>query len=157
MQSESGALPAFSTYAFNLRPAPLDQLGLERSLKRAVSAADSDRVTVEADIGKLDGLSAATETAAYRIITEALTNAIRHSGARTIHLRVRSCGSGGVQAVVCDDGRGGTPTSRDGDGRGVGLRSMHQRAGELGGNLFITSPTDRGTTVEVTLPAAADG
>ena len=141
----------------DLRPSALDQLGLAPSLRRAVSAADTGGVHVKADIGELEGLSAATETAAYRIITEALTNAIRHSDATTIHVRVHGCDGGGIDATVCDDGRGGAPAARHGDGVGVGLRSMHQRAGELGGRVHITSGPDLGTTVELKLPGAADG
>lgn len=138
--------------ARDLRPTALDQLGLAASLRRAVSAADNGSIHIDAAIGELDGLSAATETAAYRIITEALTNAIRHSNATTIHVRVHS-DDGRLDATIRDDGRGDTPTTRDGDGHGVGLRSMHQRAQELGGQLDIRSQPGGGTTVELTLPA----
>lgn len=141
----------------DLRPSALDQLGLAPSLRRAVSAADNGGVHIEADIGELDGLSAATETAAYRIITEALANALRHSDATTIQVCVHGCAGGGIDATISDDGRGGAPAARDGDGVGVGLRSMHQRAGELGGHVHITSSADLGTTVELMLPRAADG
>ena len=141
----------------DLRPSALDQLGLGPSLRRAVSAAGDGGVHVEADIGDLNGLSAANETAAYRIITEALTNAIRHSGAEMIHVRVHSCDDGGIEATISDDGCGGTPTARGGNGRGVGLRSMHQRATELGGQVTITSRPERGTTVELVLPGDANG
>lgn len=141
----------------DLRPSALDQLGLAASLRRAVSAADNGGVHIEVDIGELDGLSAATETAAYRIVTEALTNAIRHSDATTIHVRVHGRDGGGIDATVRDDGRGGTPAARHGDGVGVGLRSMHQRAGELGGHVMITGRPEDGTTVYLVLPGHADG
>ena len=141
----------------DLRPSALDQLGLGPSLRRAVSAAGDGGVHVEADIGDLDGLSAANETAAYRIITEALTNAIRHSGAETIHVRVHSRDDGGIDAMISDDGCGRTPTARSGSGSGVGLRSMHQRATELGGQVTITSRPERGTIVELVLPGGANG
>ncbi|NND75088.1 MAG: sensor histidine kinase [Ilumatobacter sp.] len=144
------------TMARDLRPSALDQLGLTPALRQAVSAAASGDVHVDADIDELTDLTAATETAAYRIITEALTNAIRHSDAGTISVRVQAVGSG-LRATIADDGRGGTPSTTNGDGRGVGLQSMHLRARELGGRVTIASPAGGGTTVELVLPGAADG
>ena len=140
----------------DLRPSALDQLGLAPALRRAATVAENSHLRVEADIGELTGLSAAYETAAYRIITEALTNAIRHSDARTILVQVQSR-DGGLEAVISDDGRGGAPTTSDDHRCGVGLRSMHRRARELGGHVQITSQLHEGTILEVVLPGGAVG
>ena len=80
-------------------------------------------------------LPAAIETAAYRIVVEAMTNAVRHSAGThcTVSILV---GEDAVELSVRDDGDGlkadRTP--------GVGLRSMRERAAEVGGTLLVRSP-----------------
>ena len=141
--------------ARDLRPASLDQLGLAPSLRQAASIADNGHARVEADITDLPDLPAATETAAYRIITEALTNALRHSDATSIRLGVHATGEGLV-ATIDDNGRGGAPTKPGANGRGVGMQSMFKRASELGGDIQVTSRPDLGTTVQIQLPVSVD-
>jgi signal transduction histidine kinase len=90
------------------------------------------------------------EVAAYRIAQEAMTNVVRHAGAR--HCRVNLSideESGSLSLEVEDDGRG---TGR-GLGPGVGLSSMRERAEELGGTLVVgPSPSGGGTLVRAELP-----
>ena len=128
-----------------LRPPALDQ-GLEAALRHRAEALleglDGD-VVVDGDLG---GLGPAIEVAAYRIVTEALTNAVRHAGATRVDVRL-VCGPAVLEAVVADDGRGGADT-RVG---GVGLESMAVRAEELGGSLDVTSGP-HGSTVRARLP-----
>jgi PAS domain S-box-containing protein len=82
-----------------------------------------------------------------RVIQEALTNARRHSGAKSVRVRLRTEGSDLV-AEVSDDGRGfGSDTAP-----GVGFRSMRERAAALGGRLEIDSELGAGTRVRVRLP-----
>jgi len=127
----------------DLRPASLDELGLEGALEQLL---DDDRVLLDLDAEALLGLPAAVEVAAYRVVAEATTNALRHSGATQVRVGATREGSE-LQVTVDDDGHGfdGQP------GRGVGLRSMEERAAELGGRCSITS-TSRGTTVVARLP-----
>jgi len=95
-------------------------------------------------------LPAAVETAAYRIAVEAMTNAARHSGGR--HCAVTVClDDTGVEVAVRDDGTGLPGVRR----AGVGLRSMRERAAELGGTCEVSSPDGGGTTVRARLPIAA--
>jgi signal transduction histidine kinase len=98
----------------------------------------------------LPALPAAVETAAYRIALEAMTNAVRHSGGRHATVSIDHCGEQLV-ITVRDDGTG-LPANRT---PGVGLRSMRERATELGGTLRVTSPADGGTSVEARLPLDA--
>jgi signal transduction histidine kinase len=84
--------------------------------------------------GPVDQVPAAVGTAAYRIVQESLTNVIRHAGARTAQVVVRSGGDGSLAVEVCDDGSG-TPT--DSAGAGVGIRGMHERAASTGGRLDV--------------------
>lgn len=138
-----------------LRAPALDQLGLGPSLLRAASVADSAGVHVAADIGELPELSAAVETATYRIVTEALTNALRHSGASSVHVMVGLDGHDLIATVV-DDGCGGVPDTGEGSRNGVGLRSMHSRARELGGEVRIRSEIGQGTMIHMRVPRGAD-
>jgi signal transduction histidine kinase len=78
-------------------------------------------------------LPAAVEVAAYRIITEAMTNAARHSGARRIEVRLALVGRD-LLLEVLDDGITGAGALAAGWSPGVGLISMRDRAAELGGS-----------------------
>jgi len=84
--------------------------------------------------------------AAYRIVDEAVNNALRHSGARSCEVRLRR-DAGDLLIEVRDTGTGlpGTPEP------GVGIESMRDRAEELGGTFDLDSD-ERGTRVVVRLP-----
>ena len=89
--------------------------------------------------------------ATYRIVEEALTNVVRHAGARTC--RVRLWLDGGLHVTITDDGVGLPDTRR----AGVGLTSMRERAAELGGTCSLETAPTGGTCVTVYLPVATDG
>ena len=97
---------------------------------------------------QLPALPAAVEVAALRIVQEALTNVVRHAGARTCV--VRPVGAGTLALDMDDDGRGLPADHRP----GVGLGSMGERAVELGGSCAVTSPPGGGTRVRAVLPLA---
>ena len=82
-------------------------------------------------------LSAAVEVAAYRIATEAITNVARHSDAQLVNVDIQVNGS--LELAVHDDG-----SSREVWRPGVGLRSMHDRASELGGHVTAGAGPDGG-------------
>ncbi len=134
---------------YDMRPPALDELGLVPALRqRAATIQTSDgrsmRISVDAPEA-LPDLPAAVETAAYRIATEALTNAARHSGSDRADLRI-AVDAGRLSVAVGDGGRNGhewTP--------GVGLSSMRERAAEVGGTVTV-SGGDRGFAVEALLP-----
>ncbi|HET7168655.1 MAG TPA: histidine kinase [Candidatus Limnocylindrales bacterium] len=146
-----------------LRPPSLDQLGLARALHEQVerlSAVGPDgngpTVTFETTPARLPALPAAIEVAAYRIALEALTNAIRHAGARTC--AVRLVADDRLTVEVADDGQGladggpGDARELPATGRGTGLESMRRRAAEVGGVLSIEPAGSRGTIVRAQLP-----
>jgi len=87
------------------------------------------------------------ETAAYRIAVEAMTNAVRHSGASTCRVTITTA-DGALDLTVLDDGRGLDPSRAP----GVGLRSMRERVDELGGTFAVLSPPEGGTRVHARLP-----
>ena len=129
-----------------LRPPILDELGLLDAVRHHADLVASEiDVTVVAD--HLPPLPAAVDVAAYRIVTEALTNTLRHAGASAVDVRLQLV-DGRLEVEVRDDGSG----IAEGAARGVGLESMRERVAELGGLLTISS-SGSGTIVRVELPA----
>jgi signal transduction histidine kinase len=129
-----------------LRPAVLDDLGLAAAIR-----AHADRLAplaIELDLPEPHvPLSAAAELAVYRIATEALTNVVRHAHASTCRVALRSDG-GETVLEVTDDGRGLDPQADP----GIGLRSMRERAAELGGHVELSDASLGGLAVAVRLP-----
>lgn len=128
----------------DLRPAALDQHGLADALDRH-AASLSNQITVTVTTTRRP-LPPNVETAAYRIVTEALTNVTRHANARHAQVTITT-DDHTLRLTIADDGDGGADTSPP----GVGLTSMHRRAETLHGTCTIDSTTT-GTTVTVTLP-----
>jgi signal transduction histidine kinase len=128
-----------------LRPPALDELGLADSV-RALAERLSTDVTIRVDAGSLGPLPPAVDAAAYRIVEEALTNVTRHAGAQACLVRLRR--DDALCIDVEDDGRG----LPDVPPPGVGLASMQQRAGELGGTCTIETRPTGGTQVRARLP-----
>jgi signal transduction histidine kinase len=110
-------------------------------------------VTVEVD-GELEASSEDVLEAVYAIVSEALANAAKHSGAPVAHVRV-AVTDGEVRVEIEDRGRG-IASVKDGDPHfGVGI--MRTRAEALGGWLDIGSTPGRGTTVIAVLPVGEAG
>ena len=132
-----------------LRPPALDELGLAGALEQLARRVDGPQLRVVVDVPPIEPLPAAVEVAVYRIVQEALTNAVRHSRARQATVRVRLEPSG-VCVEVVDDGCGEV-ASRVG---GIGLSSMRERAEQIGGRLHVDARPRSGTAVRAWLPAA---
>jgi signal transduction histidine kinase len=86
-------------------------------------------VALDAD-GPLDDVPPGVDLSVYRIAQEALTNALKHSGAKHVDLRIR-CAGGAVEVAVDDDGRG--PSASANDNGGHGLIGMRERVNLFGG------------------------
>jgi signal transduction histidine kinase len=138
-----------------LRPPALDQLGLVPAIREHIDilAARTKGGDGSQDVdfaldhsGDLVSLPAIVEVAAYRIVCEALTNVVKHSGARTCTVTLAR--EKGLRVEVVDDGVG-LGQER---GRGLGLGSMRERAAELGGTLVIDAPPAGGTRIVARLP-----
>jgi signal transduction histidine kinase len=98
----------------------------------------------------LDHLTPPVEQAAYRIVLEALVNVVRHSGARHCRLTVERTATA-LRLEVIDDGHG-----MSAEPGGLGLRSMGNRAHEVGGRCTVGRAEPRGTRVLAHLPLPAD-
>ena len=139
-----------------LRPTMLDDLGLAAALEwlgQGVTDRTGVLVAVEAPE---DRLPPDIETALYRIVQEALTNAVRHGRPRRIDVEIHDEGAQ-VRAVIRDDGQGfdiRAAWARRGD-RGLGLIGMRERAETLGGTIEIRSTPGQGTEVSVHIPREA--
>jgi signal transduction histidine kinase len=132
---------------YQLRPAALDECGLVEAVRRHAQRLAPLHTRVTA--GELPVLPAAVEVAAYRIVTEALTNVARHSTAACAEV-VIAPEDAALHLAVRDDGAGPlTPWEA-----GVGLRSLRERAAELGGRLEA-APTPAGGEVTAWLPVIA--
>jgi signal transduction histidine kinase len=143
-----GLLSDVRRISHDLRPAALDELGLVDALRQraeAITDASNGHPLVRVDADGIPALPAAVEVAAYRIVSEALSNAVRHAGASLCTVRLSADGL--LHVEVWDDGRG----LPDKISRGVGLDSMTERAAELGGSCVIES-SDSGTRVRAELP-----
>jgi signal transduction histidine kinase len=135
--------------ALLLRPSMLDDFGLVPALEwqaREVSRNTNIRANVAAD-GIPDDLPEDHKTCIYRIVQEALHNSVRHSGASMVRITVKN-GSGAIQVLVQDDGRGFRPEIE----RGLGLLGMQERVTRLGGSFEIESEIGRGTLLAIRLP-----
>ncbi len=132
----------------DLRPPALDDLGLAEALRTYAEKLLPLRVelTIDPDLPRL---SAAAETALYRVACEALTNVVRHARASSSRLALGMV-AGNVVLRVDDDGGGFPGAIRP----GVGLRSMRERAEELGGSLVLSRSERGGAAVELRLPFA---
>lgn len=134
---------------YGLRPPALDERGLAEAIRDHVTQSASSGLQVQ--VGELPrelaSLPAAVEVAAYRIAAEALTNVLRHAQARQCSVQFRHNGKELLIDIV-DDGRGLPPELR----AGVGLRSMRERAEELGGTFTVHHGPAGGTHVSAALP-----
>lgn len=139
-----------------LRPAVLDRISLAVALQRQAEELSANArgltIAVRDDDGALARLGPGADAAVYRLVTEALTNVVRHSGASRCEVRFDRSG-GDVVVDVVDNGSGGA----DGQGvrGGVGLSSMAARAAEAGGYVVAGPLPGSGFRVRAVLPEAS--
>jgi len=139
--------------ARNLRPYKLDRLGLTKALESIIEqAANSSEINFSFLVDPVDGLfSKEAEINLYRVVQESVTNILKHSQARDVHLRVaRDAHS--VVLEIKDNGVGFDPasvTGEDGERRGFGLAGIAERARIIGGKYAIRSSPGNGTTITI--------
>jgi signal transduction histidine kinase len=130
--------------ARGIHPAILTEAGLQAALESLVDRSSLD-VRTDLDVGQEP--SAATASAAYFCVAEALTNVAKHAQAQHVVLRARG-DAATLEITITDDGVGGASAG----GPGSGLSGMSDRATALGGSLTVESPEAGGTTIAVVLP-----
>ena len=144
--------------SLELHPAILDDLGLVSALRWEIDRYEqrtNQTVQFKAELGEVD-LKPELEITLYRIIMEALTNISRHAQASHIAIRLTHTHDK-VQAEIEDDGVGFTTAGGAalGERQSLGLVSMRERTGLLGGTFELTSQPGRGTVVNVQFPMGA--
>lgn len=136
-----------------LRPSMLDDLGLVPALQwqaREISRNEGLDVTVSAE-SVSDDLSDEAKTCIYRVVQEALRNAVRHARATVVSISL--CQSGGrLLLSVKDNGRGFNPE----DQKGLGLLGMEERVRHLGGIFVLSSASGSGAHIRVELPYSTE-
>jgi len=138
-----------------LRPASLDDIGLEAALASLVDRARTLHgleIGTAIDLDRSQGrqptrLMPEVESAVYRLVQEALTNIARHARAERVSVRIAEA-EGLIRAEIRDDGAGFDPTEGH---SGFGLVGMHERADLLGGTVEVESASGSGTTVRAQL------
>jgi signal transduction histidine kinase len=139
--------------ALLLRPSMLDDLGLAAALEwqgREVSRRSEIEVSVDSESVPED-LPDEHKIYIYRLVQEALNNAVRHSGARNAKVVVGRLAKS-IVVRVTDDGRGFDP----GHSRGMGILGMEERVKRLGGTLRVESQPGNGTTVMAEFPIPSE-
>jgi signal transduction histidine kinase len=141
-----------------LRPPQLDDLGLVAALRWHLD--QQARVCNWEGVMQADELPArletGLETACYRVVQEALTNAARHAKASQVAVELRLA-PGALQVRVTDDGEGFDPAEvrwRIHQGLSAGIAGMEERVALAGGRLQVASSPGEGTTISAEFPLA---
>jgi signal transduction histidine kinase len=131
-----------------LRPAILDELGLHDALSALVRRMSRPpRLTVELSVrGNLIVLPADVRLTAYRIVQEALTNVVRHSGAGRAEVNV-DLDAHALRIAIADNGKGVDSTNE-----GFGLTGLRERVEAVGGSLRVGPAEQGGALVAAELP-----
>lgn len=138
---------------YQLRPPDLDEYGMVSALREYLHRITPRGTTISlAAPDALPALPAAVEVAAYRIVQEAVNNAIKHAGASAITVKLALVQPPEQDAFLCVEiGDNGVGLPAD-PPVGIGLRSMRERAEELGGTFAIQSGAEGGVLAAAHLP-----
>ncbi|MFI5930976.1 sensor histidine kinase [Actinoplanes sp. NPDC051494] len=142
-ESSGAALVELRDLVRGIHPPVLAERGLDGAV-RALAMSLTLPVTVDIELPGRP--QTPVESAAYFALAEALTNVVRHSGARTAAVTIRYAG-GWLTMVVLDDGHGGADPAR-----GTGLRGMERRLAAFDGTMTLASPPGGPTVVTLELP-----
>jgi signal transduction histidine kinase len=141
-EDASAAIRELRELARGIAPPVLADRGLEAAVR---SLADRSGMTVKVTATLPRRPVPAVETAAYFVVAESLTNAVKYAAGASVEVRLDERG-GDLFVEITDFGPGGA------DASGSGLNGLRQRVEALDGSLSITSPPDVGTQMEAVLP-----
>jgi signal transduction histidine kinase len=147
-----GSIDVVRNMALLLRPAMLDDLGLVPALQwqgREITRRSGIRVKIAAE-GIPETLPDDLKTCIYRVVQEALHNAVQHAQAHIVRVSVR-LEQGHIYLSIQDDGHGFHAKEE----RGMGLLGMEERVSHLGGSFALESEPGEGAILRVILPVAA--
>lgn len=142
-----------------LWPAILDDLGLPSALRWLGERYQGRLATAFVDADDVGRLPREIESACYRIVQEALTNAARHANARVVVVRLRQLHAA-IELAIYDDGCGFDPEvawRRAAGGASLGLLAMRERTTLANGTFTLESKPGAGTTIRARIPVAQCG
>ncbi len=142
------ALTELREFVRGLHPSVLDDRGLDAALSGIVARSP---IPVALRVDVPTRCAPSIEAIAYFVVSESLTNVVKHARATRIEVVVERLGDR-LRVTVTDDGRGGAVLLPPATGAGYGLRGLRQRAAAVDGTLSVTSPAGAPTSVVVELP-----
>jgi signal transduction histidine kinase len=142
LEHTEGAVAALRELSHGILPSILTRGGLRAGVEAVVARMP---LPVEVDIGE-ERFPPGVEATAYFVVSEALTNVVKHSGAKRAQVSAR-VNEGVLRVEIRDDGAGGA-----GPDRGSGLVGLRDRVDALAGTLEIESPPGGGTRIVMELP-----
>lgn len=150
------AMAEMEAMLHNLRPAPLETIGLIEALRQQSEALQyRTGANVTAEIGELptnQEMSPGTQDVIFRIAQETFANVARHARATNVRIRLHRQTGGDEDALwlkIEDDGSGFDIANADG---GMGLANIRSRVAEIGGSLQLDSHEGEGTSLTVRVP-----
>ncbi|MDQ4090633.1 MAG: histidine kinase [Actinomycetota bacterium] len=147
-RASAQAIADLRRVVYGLRPPALDDLGLTGAVRaQAERLCAGAGLSLSVEAGELPELAAAVEVAAYRVVVEAVTNAVRHGHGERCWVRMDMGEPGRLRVQVENDG-----VSANGSVPGVGLTGMRERAEELGGTMSVGPRDGGGVRVVVEFP-----
>lgn len=144
-----------------LRPSPLDDLGLVPTLEQSIASWRQREADIEFKLktaGKLDNLNEAMNMTVFRVVQEAITNAVRHADASQIQVSITADQNGDddrLTIIVSDNGKGMVIKDFHSD-VDFGLLGMRERAHSLGGEFELQSEPGSGVNIRIDIPLGAD-
>lgn len=144
-----------------LRPSPLDDLGLVPTLEESISVWQQRESQIHFSLkteGNLENFNETINMTVFRVVQEAITNAVRHAEAEQIKVSVSVTDAGEndlLKISIVDDGKGMVVRDFHSD-VDFGLLGMRERAHSLGGEFDLQSEPGKGVAITVTLPVDED-
>jgi two-component system sensor histidine kinase UhpB len=146
-----------------LRPGSLDNLGLSETLKDAINNLQKQQPDIHINLvlsGELEALGESLNINIYRIVQEAMNNAIKHADAKNIEISLSANEAGALQLTIKDDGKGMNIHDVD-QSNHFGLLGMRERVQSFGGSFNVDSALSNmsgadktGTTIYIHIPQA---
>lgn len=137
-----------------LRPGSLDNLGLSATLRDMIANYQQQHPDLKMKLttkGDINGFGETININIYRVIQEAVNNALKHSNASLIDIKLEANKSGGLQLVIKDNG-GGMDFCKVDHSKHFGLLGMRERAQALQGTFNVDSEVEKGTTIRINIP-----
>ncbi|WP_407431360.1 PAS domain S-box protein [Arcticibacter sp.] len=141
--------------AFELAPSILNDFGLPITIEEICKRLSTPRLTIRSETKGLNKrLSSSLETCVFRMIQDLINNAIKHSGAGEVVVKVNR--GHALEITVTDNGKGFDPESLTGNTQGTGLRNVSSKAKLYDGTVDVKSQPGKGTCVKIVLNKLTD-